>query len=444
MAHTRRPHVNNFVKFTVNRRNTFCSHTSHTRANTCRCYVCCAVSGMCWCIRASRRRPLQRTFPCSANTSLLSGCSVLSYHTSKQPAILPLYLSHPLPCIHMSSSAGAASTQRPLHASSEGQHHQQHHHEGTTADPRFSCNICFDDVSDDPVVTQCGHLYCWSCLFRWIEPGLTPNERHTLQLPPAYTTTGDRRVCPVCKSPCSLTSIIPIYVRSSSSSSGGASGTENSTSNDPSPKDVESRMHSREAAMETQQQQQQQPGLEEDPSHFGLRQCRRVASNGTTSTDSSNTTSTTSSPLPPASPPQHSASDVTEVTTNVSNRNNNNNNEPFEVPARPTPPRRRSFSENAVVGRPPPPPYERSSLAVTQGLALTLHRALGPTSNNNTNNIPVPPLHRPQGHGSSAVAAAAAHFEGNGGTMEETDATEFLSRILLMLGSFVVLCLLLF
>lgn len=29
----------------------------------------------------------------------------------------------------------------------------------------FECNICFD-IPRDPVVTRCGHLYCWSCLYR--------------------------------------------------------------------------------------------------------------------------------------------------------------------------------------------------------------------------------------------------------------------------------------
>ena len=28
---------------------------------------------------------------------------------------------------------------------------------------QFDCNICFD-AARDPVVTQCGHLYCWQCL----------------------------------------------------------------------------------------------------------------------------------------------------------------------------------------------------------------------------------------------------------------------------------------
>src|SRR5271163_2259848 len=28
---------------------------------------------------------------------------------------------------------------------------------------QYDCNICFDNARD-PVVTQCGHLYCWPCL----------------------------------------------------------------------------------------------------------------------------------------------------------------------------------------------------------------------------------------------------------------------------------------
>lgn len=32
---------------------------------------------------------------------------------------------------------------------------------------QFDCNICFD-AARDPVVTQCGHLYCWACLHQVI------------------------------------------------------------------------------------------------------------------------------------------------------------------------------------------------------------------------------------------------------------------------------------
>lgn len=32
-------------------------------------------------------------------------------------------------------------------------------------DSEYCCNICLE-LSKEPVVTLCGHLFCWSCLFR--------------------------------------------------------------------------------------------------------------------------------------------------------------------------------------------------------------------------------------------------------------------------------------
>ncbi|KAJ0046579.1 hypothetical protein Pint_04516 [Pistacia integerrima] len=31
----------------------------------------------------------------------------------------------------------------------------------------FDCNICIDSAHD-PVVTLCGHLYCWACIYEWL------------------------------------------------------------------------------------------------------------------------------------------------------------------------------------------------------------------------------------------------------------------------------------
>mmetsp|Transcript_113113 Transcript_113113/g.196414 ORF Transcript_113113/g.196414 Transcript_113113/m.196414 type:complete len:195 (-) Transcript_113113:511-1095(-) len=61
--------------------------------------------------------------------------------------------------------------------------------EGDT--PDFECNICFE-TAKEPVVTVCGHLFCWSCLFQWIER---------------------QPECPVCKAGCDRSNIIPLYGR---------------------------------------------------------------------------------------------------------------------------------------------------------------------------------------------------------------------------------------
>ncbi|KAI8971412.1 hypothetical protein BDF20DRAFT_678224 [Mycotypha africana] len=62
----------------------------------------------------------------------------------------------------------------------------------------YQCNICFD-VASNPVLTLCGHLYCWSCIAVWIK---------TLKLQDVKAT------CPVCRKECDENrNIIPIYGR---------------------------------------------------------------------------------------------------------------------------------------------------------------------------------------------------------------------------------------
>jgi|TARA_B110000977_G_scaffold188631_1_gene257137 E3 ubiquitin-protein ligase RNF5 len=36
---------------------------------------------------------------------------------------------------------------------------------GDPANSYFECNICLE-LASDPVVTQCGHLYCWPCIYK--------------------------------------------------------------------------------------------------------------------------------------------------------------------------------------------------------------------------------------------------------------------------------------
>jgi E3 ubiquitin-protein ligase RNF5 len=59
----------------------------------------------------------------------------------------------------------------------------------------FECNICLDTASQ-PVITLCGHLFCWSCIYQWIT-----------------SSTRLCNTCPVCKSGIQQEKLIPIYTR---------------------------------------------------------------------------------------------------------------------------------------------------------------------------------------------------------------------------------------
>jgi len=59
---------------------------------------------------------------------------------------------------------------------------------------RFECNVCLEDVRE-PIVTQCGHLYCWPCLYRWLNTG--------------------HNSCPMCKAGISEENVIPLFIRGS-------------------------------------------------------------------------------------------------------------------------------------------------------------------------------------------------------------------------------------
>lgn len=58
----------------------------------------------------------------------------------------------------------------------------------------FDCNICLD-LARDPVVTCCGHLFCWPCLYRWLH------------------VHSDAKECPVCKGEVTVKNVTPIYGR---------------------------------------------------------------------------------------------------------------------------------------------------------------------------------------------------------------------------------------
>ncbi|CAM8937387.1 hypothetical protein QQ045_012615 [Rhodiola kirilowii] len=60
----------------------------------------------------------------------------------------------------------------------------------------FDCNICLEFVQD-PVVTLCGHLYCWPCIYKWIHFSNIDSDQQPL--------------CPVCKAEVSGASVVPLY-----------------------------------------------------------------------------------------------------------------------------------------------------------------------------------------------------------------------------------------
>ncbi|XP_078440321.1 E3 ubiquitin-protein ligase RMA3-like [Wolffia australiana] len=62
----------------------------------------------------------------------------------------------------------------------------------------FECNICLEEAAE-PVVTLCGHLFCWPCIYKWLHLQATTKTAH--------------RHCPVCKSAISRASLVPLYGR---------------------------------------------------------------------------------------------------------------------------------------------------------------------------------------------------------------------------------------
>lgn len=62
------------------------------------------------------------------------------------------------------------------------------------AESKFECSICME-IAKEPVVTRCGHMYCWPCINQWL------SQNHS-------TLT-----CPVCKAGISADTLIPVYTK---------------------------------------------------------------------------------------------------------------------------------------------------------------------------------------------------------------------------------------
>ena len=57
----------------------------------------------------------------------------------------------------------------------------------------FDCKICMC-TSNEPIVTHCGHLFCWACLYQW-----------------SVSRKSEKIPCPVCNNSVSINDIIPLY-----------------------------------------------------------------------------------------------------------------------------------------------------------------------------------------------------------------------------------------
>ncbi|KAL7595338.1 uncharacterized protein LOC111914068 [Lactuca sativa] len=58
----------------------------------------------------------------------------------------------------------------------------------------FECSICLD-LAQDPVVTLCGHLFCWPCIYKWLHMPSRSQE------------------CPMCKASIEEQKLVPLYGR---------------------------------------------------------------------------------------------------------------------------------------------------------------------------------------------------------------------------------------
>lgn len=58
----------------------------------------------------------------------------------------------------------------------------------------FKCIICLD-LAKEPIVTPCGHLFCWPCIYQWLD------------------VHSNSKKCPVCKRDVILKNVTPIYGR---------------------------------------------------------------------------------------------------------------------------------------------------------------------------------------------------------------------------------------
>ncbi|KAI3504800.1 hypothetical protein L1887_26520 [Cichorium endivia] len=89
----------------------------------------------------------------------------------------------------MSGGFGEAAS-RPTQSSSLSNNNGSNNGDGGN----FECSICLD-LAQDPVVTLCGHLFCWPCIYKWLHMPSRSQE------------------CPICKAFIEEGKLVPLYGR---------------------------------------------------------------------------------------------------------------------------------------------------------------------------------------------------------------------------------------
>ena len=56
----------------------------------------------------------------------------------------------------------------------------------------FECTICLD-TAKEPVLTKCGHMFCWPCIYNWLD------------------SKQGKAKCPNCKNIITKDDLIPVY-----------------------------------------------------------------------------------------------------------------------------------------------------------------------------------------------------------------------------------------
>eukprot|EP00931_Biecheleriopsis_adriatica_P088622 TRINITY_DN62900_c0_g1_i1.p1 TRINITY_DN62900_c0_g1~~TRINITY_DN62900_c0_g1_i1.p1 ORF type:complete len:203 (-),score=16.65 TRINITY_DN62900_c0_g1_i1:47-574(-) len=82
----------------------------------------------------------------------------------------------------------------------------------------YECNICLEQAYE-PVVTRCGHLFCWACLHQWLSAPAASADQPRSRAAQLGTGSKPRNgsACPICKASVTIQNVIPVYTRESNS-----------------------------------------------------------------------------------------------------------------------------------------------------------------------------------------------------------------------------------